>query len=173
MAPSRKILVGRQCELLRLARCSFYYKPAGESEQNLYYMRLLDEQYTKTPFYGVPRITAFLRSQGSHVNPKRVAQLMQKMGLVATYPKPKMSRLGEQAIKYPYLLRGQLIDKPNQAWSTDVTYIRLTGGFVYTGGDNGLVFSLCAVLGTVQFTGCLLLSVCSGKSALSSEAGDF
>ena len=94
-------------------------------------MRLLDEQYTLTPFYGVPRMTAWLRSQGYGVNPKRVARLMRKMGLAAIYPKPKMSRKGEPKRKYPYLLRGRLIDKPNQVWSTDITYIRLTGGFVY------------------------------------------
>lgn len=94
-------------------------------------MRLLDEQYTLTPFYGVPRMTAWLRSQGHRVNPKRVERLMRKMGLVAIYPKPKTSVKGEPKIKYPYLLKGRLILRPNQVWSTDITYIRLTGGFVY------------------------------------------
>ena len=75
--------VVRQCELLGLPRSSFYYRPVGESPQNLRYMRLIDEQYTKTPFYGVPRLTVWLRSQGHVVNRKRVARLMQKMGLAA------------------------------------------------------------------------------------------
>ena len=80
--------VVRQCELLGLARASFYYQSIGESAQNLRYMRLIDEQYTKTPFYGVPRLTAWLRSEGYSINPKRVARLMRKMGLAAIYPKP-------------------------------------------------------------------------------------
>jgi len=103
----------------------------GESQQNLLFMRLIDEQYTKTPFYGVPRMTAWLRLQGYLINPKRVARLMRKMGLAAIYPKPKTSRKGPAEKKYPYLLRGRLIDRPNQVWATDITYIRLTSGFVY------------------------------------------
>lgn len=94
-------------------------------------MRLLDEQYTKTPFYGVPKMTAYLRSQGYRVNPKRVCRLMQKMGLCAIYPKRKLSRPGEPKKKYPYLLSGVTIERPDQVWSTDITYIRLNCGFVY------------------------------------------
>ena len=121
----------RQCELLGLARASFYYQRVGESEQNLRYMRLIDEQYTKTPFYGVPRLTAWLRSEGHAVNRKRVARLMQKMGLAAIYPKPTASARGTPSKTYPYLLKGLNIIRPNQVWATDITYIRLTGGFVY------------------------------------------
>lgn len=95
------------------------------------YMRLIDEQYTKTPFYGVPRLTAWLRCQGYVVNRKRVARLMQKMGLVAIYPKPKTSAMGKSSKRYPYLLKGLRIIRPNQVWATDITYIRLTDGFVY------------------------------------------
>ena len=123
--------VVRQCELLGLARASFYYQPIGESAQNLRYMRLIDEQYTKTPFYGVPRLTAWLRSEGYSINPKRVARLMRKMGLVAIYPKSTSSAMGKPSKTYPYLLRGLNIIRPNQVWATDITYIRLTGGFVY------------------------------------------
>ena len=123
--------VVRQCELLGLARASFYYQPVGESEQNLRYMRLIDEQYTKTPFYGVPRLTAWLRSEGYRINPKRVARLMTKMGLAAIYPKPTASVMGKPSKTYPYLLKGLNIIRPNQVWATDITYIRLTGGFVY------------------------------------------
>ena len=95
------------------------------------YMGLIDEQYTKTPFYGVPRLTAWLRCQGHVVNRKRVARLMQKMGLVAIYPKPKTSAMGKSSKRYPYLLKGLRIIRPNQVWATDITYIRLTDGFVY------------------------------------------
>ena len=123
--------VVRQCELLGLARASFYYQPVGESSQNLRYMRLIDEQYTKTPFYGVPRLTAWLRSEGHAVNRKRVARLMQKMGLAAIYPKSTASARGTPSKTYPYLLKGLNIIRPNQVWATDITYIRLTGGFVY------------------------------------------
>ena len=123
--------VARQCELLGLSRASFYYSPVGESPQNLLYMRLLDEQYTKTPFYGVPRLTEWLCSQGHTVNRKRVARLMRKMGLAAIYPKPKTSGMGKPSKTYPYLLKGLSITRPNQVWATDITYIRLNKGFVY------------------------------------------
>ena len=123
--------VARQCELLGLSRASFYYSPVGESPQNLLYMRLLDEQYTKTPFYGVPRLTEWLCSQGHTVNRKRVARLMRKMGLAAIYPKPKTSGMGKPSKTYPYLLKGLSIIRPNQVWATDITYIRLNKGFVY------------------------------------------
>ena len=94
-------------------------------------MRLIDEQHTKTPFYGVPRLTAWLRCQGHVINRKRVARLMQKMGLAAIYPKPKTSAMGKSSKRYPYLLKGLRIIRPNQVWATDITYIRLTDGFVY------------------------------------------
>ena len=123
--------VVRQCELLGLPRASFYYRPVGESAQNLLYMRLIDEQYTKTPFYGVPRFTAWLRSQGHVVNRKRVARLMQKMGLAAIYPKSKPIGMDKPSKTYPYLLKGLSITRPNQVWATDITYIRLSHGFVY------------------------------------------
>ena len=120
--------IARQCELLGLPRASFYYTPVGESPQNLLYMRLLDEQYTQTPWCGVPKLTDWLRRQGYVVNPKRVARLMRKMGLVAIYPKPKTSRMGKPSKVYPYLLKGLSITRPNHVWATDITYIRLNKG---------------------------------------------
>ena len=126
-----EIPIYRQCELMDLARASYYYEPAGETEYNLLLMRMLDEQYTRTPFYGVPRMTAWLRIQGHQVNPKRIERLMRKMDLQAIYPKPKLSKKGAVSSKYPYLLSGMVIDRPNQVWSTDITYIRLRQGFVY------------------------------------------
>jgi putative transposase len=94
-------------------------------------MRLLDEQYTLTPYYGVRRMTAWLRSQGYHVNHKRVARLMHAMGIEAIYPKPHLSQAHPAHQVYPYLLRGVAITRVNQVWSTDITYIRLQGGFIY------------------------------------------
>ncbi len=94
-------------------------------------MRLLDEQYTRCPFYGVRRMTAWLELQGYPVNAKRVRRLLRQMGLLAMYPKPSLSQpvLGAQV--YPYLLRGVEIERVNQVWSTDITYIRLLSGFIY------------------------------------------
>ena len=94
-------------------------------------MRLLDEQYTRTPFYGVRKMTAWLRSVGEPVNKKRVRRLMRRMGLEALYPKPNLSRACAQHKKYPYLLKGLAITRSNQVWGTDITYIRLAEGFVY------------------------------------------
>jgi putative transposase len=94
-------------------------------------MRLLDEQYTRTPCYGIKKMTAWLGTQGQQVNHKRVARLLRQMGLLAVYPKPRLSQPGEPSVRYPYLLRGIPIDRINQVWSTDITYIRLRGGFLY------------------------------------------
>lgn len=94
-------------------------------------MRLLDEQYTLTPFYGIRRMTAWLQTQGHQVNHKRVGRLLRLMGLEAIYQKPRLSQPGAGHQIYPYLLRGLKITRRNQVWSTDITYIRLHGGFVY------------------------------------------
>jgi putative transposase len=94
-------------------------------------MRLLDEQYTRTPFYGYRRMTVCLQRLNYRVNHKRVRRLMQRLGLEAIYPKPNLSRPNKQHLKFPYLLRGVEISEPNQVWATDITYIRLRGGFIY------------------------------------------
>ena len=94
-------------------------------------MRLIDEQYTKTPFYGVPRLTVWLRSEGHVVNRKRVTRLMRKLGVAAIYPQSKPTGIDKPSKTYPYLLRGLNIIKPNQVWAIDITYIRLNNGFVY------------------------------------------
>jgi putative transposase len=126
-----KISVSRQCELLGLPRSSWYYPSKGESGYNDDLMRLLDEQYTETPFYGVPRMTAFLREKGHAVNPKRVRRLLRTMGLEAIYPKRKTSVPNAESRVYPYLLKGLDIVRPNQVWASDITYIRLAKGFAY------------------------------------------
>ncbi len=94
-------------------------------------MRLLDEQYTRTPFYGVRKMVWWLEEQGYAVNPKRVRRLMRLMGLEAIYPKPRLSLPAPGHKIYPYLLRDLTISRPNQAWCSDITYIRLRGGFIY------------------------------------------
>ena len=121
----------RQCELLGVARSSVYYQAVEESTDNLALMRWLDEQYTRTPFYGVRRMTAWLRTQGWAVNHKRVARLLRVMGIEAIYPRRRLSQPAPGHQIYPYLLRGVAIERPDQVWSTDITYIRLRRGFAY------------------------------------------
>lgn len=125
------ISIRRQCELLGVSRASLYYEPVGESEENLALMRLIDEQYTRTPFYGSRRMTAWLQAQGHEVNRKRVSRLMALMGIEAVYPKPRLSQPGEGHKIYPYLLEGVEVKRVNQVWSTDITYIRMAHGFAY------------------------------------------
>jgi putative transposase len=126
-----QLSIRRQCVLLGLARSTLYDQPLGERAENLQLMRLLDEPYTATPFYGVRRMTAWLRGQGYVVNRKRVARLLHRMGLEALYPKPRLSQPAAGHTIYPYLLRGVTVERVNQVWSADITYIRLQAGFVY------------------------------------------
>ncbi len=126
-----QISVARQCALLGLGRSSYYYQPTGESAENLTLLRLLDEQYTRTPFYGVRRMTAVLRAAGYAVNPKRVRRLLRTLGLETLYPRPNTSAAAPGHRLYPYLLRGVPVERVDQVWSTDITYIRLRAGFVY------------------------------------------
>ncbi len=121
----------RQCALVGLSRASLYYEPEPESEENLMLRRLPDEQFTRTPFYGIRRMTAWLATQGHQANHKRVRRLLRLMGLEAIYQKPRLSQPGAGHQIYPYLLRGLKIERNNQVWSTDITYIRLRGGFAY------------------------------------------
>jgi putative transposase len=123
--------VRRQCELVGLSRATFYRQPSGETAFNLRLMRLIDEEYTRTPFYGYRKMTARLNLQGYEVNRKRVARLMRMMGLQAIYPGPRTSIAQPQHKKYPYLLRGLSITRPNQVWSADITYVPMPTGFMY------------------------------------------
>jgi putative transposase len=123
--------VRRQCELLGLSRSSLYYEPAGVSAEDLRLMRRIDEQYTACPFYGGRRMTAWLIEQGEEVNRKRVQRLMRVMGLEAIYPKPRLSLAGRGHKVYPYLLRGVKVERPDQVWSADITYVPMTSGFMY------------------------------------------
>jgi len=126
-----RISISRQCGLIGLPRASYYYAPRGEDSYNQRMMNLIDEEFTKRPFYGVPRMTAWLRRQGHRVNPKRIRRLMRRMGLEAIYPKKTLSKSHPAHKKYPYLLSDVLIERPDQVWCADITYIRLQQGFVY------------------------------------------
>ena len=130
-AGDAQLSVRQQCALLGLSRAGLYYRPVGESAENLRFMRLLDEAYTQRPFYGVRKMTARLCRAGEAVNPKRVRRLMRQMGLEAIYPKKRLSLAAEGHKRYPYLLRDLLIDRPDQAWCADITYLRLRRGFLY------------------------------------------
>ena len=123
--------VRRQCALLGLSRSAWYYEPACESAANLALMRLIDEEYTRHPFLGRRRLALWLRSEGYLVNAKRVGRLMRVMGLEAIYPKPRLSRRGENHRVYPYLLRGVRVRRADYVWSADITYVPLPAGFMY------------------------------------------
>jgi putative transposase len=127
----RQLSVRRQCALLGLCRSSLYYEAAQETAENLRLMRRIDREYTAHPFLGSRRLTKWLQEQGEVVNRKRVQRLMRRMGLEAIYPKPKLSTAGRGHRIYPYLLRNVRIERPDQVWSTDITYVPLASGFMY------------------------------------------
>ena len=123
--------VTRQCELLDLNRSTVYYQRQEVSEADLRLMRRIDEMHLKRPFYGSRRIRDWLQDEGHDVNRKRVQRLMRQMGITALYPKRCTSKPGKGHKIYPYLLRNLVIDRPNQVWATDLTYIPMAKGFVY------------------------------------------
>lgn len=128
-----QLSVVRQCELLSLARATYYRKTswAGESEENLNLMNIIDEEYTRHPFYGSRKMRDYLRRNDHKVNRKRVQRLMRIMGIKSVAPSPNTSKPSPEHKVYPYLLNGLEINRANQVWCTDITYIRLDGGFVY------------------------------------------
>jgi len=121
----------KQCVLLNVTRSTVYYRPAPESAENLIIMHLIDEQYLRTPYYGARKFVEWLLRQGQVVNRKRVKRLMRLMGIEAIYQKPNTSKKHPENKIYPYLLRGLTIDRVNQVWCTDITYIRMPKGFLY------------------------------------------
>ena len=126
-----ELSIRRQCELLGLNRSSYYYEPTSESEENLAVMREIDRLYTQHPFLGYRVMTAMVRRAIPDVNKKRVQRLMRKMGLRAIYPQKKTSQPHSQHRVYPYLLRDLIIDRPNQVWCADITYVPMRRGFMY------------------------------------------
>jgi putative transposase len=121
----------KQCEVLGLHRSTLYYEPAEANPEDLEIMNQIDRQYLRTPFYGSRRMTVVLQERGYEVNRKRVQRLMRRMGLEGLAPGPSTSRPHPEHTVYPYLLRGLVIDRPNQVWSADITYIPLRMGFAY------------------------------------------
>jgi putative transposase len=126
-----RLSIARQCELLSMARSSFYRQPCGESELNLTLMRLIDETFLECPFYGARQMARHLRRQGYCVGRKRIRRLMDKMGLVPIFQKPHTSKPCPEHRIYPYLLRDLVVDRPNRVWCADVTYIPMKRGFLY------------------------------------------
>ncbi len=129
--PDSVYSIRRQCRLAGVPRSGIYYKPAAETDENLLLMRLIDEQYMKHPEFGSPRMTDWLHDQEHCVNRKRVARLMRRMGLQAITPGPHTSKPAPENKVYPYLLRDVEIERVNQVWSTDITYIPMRHGFMY------------------------------------------
>lgn len=123
--------IAKQCELLGLSRSNYYYQPCGESTENLALMFEIDKLYTKYPFYGARRLAINLNIDYQPVNLKRVRRLMKLMGIEAIYPKPNLSKPDSEHKIYPYLLKGKKIERVNQVWSTDITYVPMEKGFLY------------------------------------------
>jgi putative transposase len=130
---NEKLSITRQCQLLDLSRSGFYYQPEAVSDLNDRMMKLIDEIYTDNPDFGSRQIRNALKRNGHKVNRKRIQRLMQIMGLQAIYPGRNLSKpgIGSEHKIFPYLLRNLKIERPNQVWSTDITYIRLHHGFIY------------------------------------------
>lgn len=121
----------QQCKLLGVSRSAWYYTPKGPTEEDLALMRAIDEQYMKTPFYGRRRMTVAMKMRGFFAGEKRVRTAMQTMGLEAIYPKPNLSMANKEHKKFPYLMRTFLVERADQAWAGDITYVPLTRGFGY------------------------------------------
>ncbi len=126
-----QLSVQRQCRLVSISRSAFYYRPAGETPLNLTLMRLLDAQFLETPWYGSRQMGRWLRRQGYTVGRKRVRRLMAKMGLAPIYQAPRTTIPHPEIRTYRYLLRDLVIDRPNQVWCADITYIPMRRGFLY------------------------------------------
>ena len=131
-----EVSIVKQCSLLDVSRSGLYYQPVAETEENLELMRQMDELYFQQPFYGVERLLVFFVALGYKINCKRIRRLMKLMGWQTLYPRPRTTRIDPAAYKYPYLLRGLNIDRKNQVWAIDITYLPMKQGFMY----------LCAVI---------------------------
>jgi putative transposase len=123
--------IRKQCQVLSVTRSSLYYAPKGEKTENLEIMRIMDEHYLEHPTEGTIRIQDMLFALGFVVNHKRIRRLLRLMGLMAIYPKKNLSKLGLKKYIHPYLLKGLNINRPNQVWAIDITYIPMKNGFLY------------------------------------------
>ena len=123
--------IARQCRLVSISRSGFYHRPAGETPLNLELMRLIDAQFLETPWYGSRQMARHLRREGHVVGRKRVRRLMAKMGLTPIYQRPRTTVPHPEHRVFPYLLRGMVVERPNQVWCTDITYLPMRRGFLY------------------------------------------
>ncbi len=126
-----ELSISQQCKLVRLSRSAFYYAPVGIDADTLAMMKEIDQVFTRYPFFGSRQITAYLRRDGTVVGRHRVRRLMAKMGLEAIYKRPRTSQPHPQHPVFPYLLRKMQIDRPNQVWSADITFVPVRNGFLY------------------------------------------
>ncbi|MBL6081806.1 IS3 family transposase [Belnapia sp. T18] len=126
-----QLSVVRQCELVSISRPGFYHRPAGETALNLELMRLVDAQFLETPWYGSRQMARHLQREGYVVGRMRIRRLMAKMGLASIYQRPRTTVPNPEHRVFPYLLREMVIDRPNQAWSADITYLPMRRGFLY------------------------------------------
>ena len=167
-----KLSLVRQCALLGISRSSLYYLPTEAGAEDLELMALIDQQYLKTPFYGSRRMTAWPRNHGHQVNRKRVRRLMQLIGLEAIYRRPNTSKPNPRHKVYPYLLRGLEINRVNQVWATDITYIPMARGFLYLVAIMDWHSRYVLGLAAVQHPGGRLLCCGSGRGLEQGSATD-
>lgn len=130
-AEHEKLTIERQCELVGISRSGYYYKPQMTNKRTLSMIDIVDETYTRYPFFGTRKMASYLKRNGYDIGRKRVKTIYEILGLEAVYPKPKLSMPNKENKIYPYLLRDLEIESRDQVWSTDITYIRLNSGFVY------------------------------------------
>lgn len=126
-----QLSIVKQCDLLEVSRSGLYYEPVPETEENLALMRQMDEQYLKTPYFGVERLLVLFVALGYKINRKRIRRLMKLMGWQTLYPTPRTTRTDPAAYKYPYLLKGLQVGRKNQVWAIDITYLPMKRGFMY------------------------------------------
>lgn len=131
ISADKELSIRKKCEIVEINRSTFYYEPEPESAENLECMKLMDEHYLENPTYGVLQMQDMLRDKDFIINEKRVRRLLRLMRLMAIYPKRNLSKLGHSKYIRPYLLRNLLIDRPNQVWAIDITYIPMEKGFMY------------------------------------------
>jgi len=129
--PHDKLSITQQCQMLNLPRSTYYYQPQPLNDDELALLRRMDEQYLRTPQYGARSYATWFQRQGVEVGRKKAASMMVTLGIISTAPKPKTSTPGKQHKVYPYLLRNKVINRPDQVWASDVTYVPLAKGFAY------------------------------------------
>lgn len=159
-----QLSVVKQCRLVSISCSTFYYHPCPENPLNLHLMRLIDEQYLRTPWYGARQMVRYLCCQGRCVGRKRIRRLMRVMGLVSIAPKPNTSRKSKGHPVYPYLLRDLTINRPNQVWCADVNYVPHGPWVLISERDHGLVFTKGAVLAAIDDPGQSFLCGGIGRS---------